>query len=82
MSSVNGCFHWKPLVERVIPIEMRLGMTVGSYAAVSFIRSLICCMQKCEEQESVAVFRPTDEKSSSDITYQARTTVADPVIVN
>jgi len=58
----NGCFEWK-ILKRCLPLEVQVGLRVGSLAAISLLRSLITCLHKFEEHEDVAVFRFSDEKA-------------------
>lgn len=74
MHDENNCLNWKHVFKKFIPLEFHIGIQAGSYAALSFVRSLICCMRKFEDQESVVVFRPTDEKPPCEI---ANSTVTD-----
>lgn len=59
----NGCFEWK-ILKRCLPLEVQVGLRVGSVAAISLLRSLVTCLQKFEEHEDIAVFRFSDEKVS------------------
>lgn len=62
MYTNDGCFKWK-YIKRVIPLEFRVGLQAGAVTAISCLKSLVTCMNKFEEQDSVAVFRFTDEKT-------------------
>lgn len=58
----------KGFIKKIIPLEVGLGLAAGNYVAITLVKSLICCMMKCEEQESVVVFRPNDDKNGNPVT--------------
>ena len=57
----------KGFIKKIIPLEVGLGLAAGNYVAITLVKSLICCMMKCEEQESVVVFRPHDDKNGNPV---------------
>ena len=57
----------KGFIKKIIPLEVGLGLAAGNYVAITLVKSLIWCMMKCEEQESVVVFRPHDDKNGNPV---------------